>query len=67
MIQQDMKSLRLKKEHTGDRKKWRSRLRVADPSSEREVFKQKGVIFFRSDSLLRILKEFIVQSDCYEH
>jgi len=27
-----MKSLRLKKEHTADRKKWRGRIRVADPS-----------------------------------
>src|SRR6218665_1219189 len=28
MILQDMKSLRLRKEHTGDRKKWRGRIRV---------------------------------------
>jgi len=32
MMQQDMKSLRLKKEDTGDRNKWRRRIRVADPS-----------------------------------
>ena len=31
-IIQDMKSLQLKKEHTADRKKWRGRIRVADPS-----------------------------------
>ena len=30
-IQQDMKSLRLKKEHTANRKKWRGRIQVADP------------------------------------
>src|SRR6218665_1834310 len=30
IIQQDMKSLRLKKEHTADRKKWRGRIQVAD-------------------------------------
>jgi len=36
IIQQDMKSLRLKKEHTADRKKWRGRIRVADPSSVRD-------------------------------
>jgi len=30
MIQQDTKSLRLKKEHTGDQKKWRKRIRVAE-------------------------------------
>src|SRR6218665_2568028 len=36
MIQQDMKSLRLKKEHTGDRKTWRGRIRVADPSPRRD-------------------------------
>jgi len=33
---QDMKSLRLKKEHTGDRKKWRGRIQVADPSPGRD-------------------------------
>jgi len=32
MIQQDMKSLRLKKEDTGDRKKWCGRIQVTDPS-----------------------------------
>src|SRR6218665_3373652 len=34
-IQKDMKSLRLKKEHTDDRNKWRVglRIRVANPSS----------------------------------
>jgi len=32
MIQQDMKLLRLKKEDTGDRKKWRRSNHVADPS-----------------------------------
>jgi len=32
MIQQDIKSLRLKKEDTGDRKKWRRMIREADPS-----------------------------------
>jgi len=32
MIQQDMKVLQLKKEDTGDRKKWRKRIRVADLS-----------------------------------
>jgi len=31
-IQQDMKLLQLKKEDTGDRKKWRRRIRVAHPS-----------------------------------
>src|SRR6218665_626580 len=32
IIQQDMKSLRLKKEHNADRKKWRGKIRVTDPS-----------------------------------
>ena len=36
MIRQDMKSLRIKKEHIGDWKKWRERIWVADPSSERD-------------------------------
>ena len=36
MIQQDLKSLRLKKEDTGDRNKWRRRIRVADPSAGRD-------------------------------
>jgi len=36
IIQQDMKSLRLKKEHTGDRKKWRGRIRAADLSPGRD-------------------------------
>jgi len=30
ITQQDMKSLRLKKEHAADRKKWRGRIRVAE-------------------------------------
>ena len=36
IIHQDMMSLRLKKEHTGDRKKWKGRIRVADPSPVRD-------------------------------
>jgi len=36
MIQQDMTSLRLKKEDTGGRKKLRNRIEVADPSLERD-------------------------------
>ena len=36
ITQQDMKSLRLKKEHSTDRKKWRERIRVADPSPLRD-------------------------------
>jgi len=36
IIQQDMKSLLLKKEHTGDRKKWRRKIQVADPSPGRD-------------------------------
>jgi len=36
IMQQDMKSLRLKKEHTADRKKWRGKIRVADPSPLRD-------------------------------
>jgi|SRR6218665_1502843 len=36
IIQQDMKSLRLKTEHTADQKKWRGRIRVADPSPVRD-------------------------------
>ena len=39
MIQQDMKLCRLKKEHAGDRKKWRRRICVADPSPGRDYFK----------------------------
>jgi len=37
-IQQDMKSFRLKKEHTctGDRKKWGGRIPVVDPSPVRD-------------------------------
>src|SRR6218665_1298423 len=35
IIQQDMKSFRLKEEHTGDRKKWRGRIRVAEISPGR--------------------------------
>ena len=36
MIQQGKKSLRLKREHTADRKKWRGRIRVADRSPVRD-------------------------------
>jgi len=36
MIQQDMKSLRLKKEDTDDRKKWRRRIHAADPSPRKD-------------------------------
>jgi len=36
IIQQDMKPLRLKKEHTADRRNWRGRIRVADPSLARD-------------------------------
>jgi len=35
-IQQDMKSLQLKKEHTADRNKRKGRIRMADPSPERD-------------------------------
>jgi len=42
IIQQDMNSLRLKKEHTADRKKWRGRIRVTEPSSVRDLFKPEG-------------------------
>ena len=31
-IQQDLKTLKLKREDTGDRSKWKRRIRVADPS-----------------------------------
>jgi len=43
-LHQDVKLLRLKKEDTGDRKKWRRRIRVADPclgmiiSSLKEIY-----------------------------
>jgi len=36
MMQLDKKYLRLKKEHYGDRKKWRGRIQVADPSPGRD-------------------------------
>src|SRR6218665_1357602 len=32
MMQQDLKSLRLKKEDTGDRNKWRRKICITDPS-----------------------------------
>jgi len=36
LIQQDMKRLRLNEEDTGDRKKWKRRNGVADPSPWRD-------------------------------
>jgi len=45
MIQQDMKSFRLKEEHTGDQRKWRGRTPVANPSPQRDLFKPEGDIY----------------------
>ena len=44
MMQQDQKSLRLKKEHTGYRRKWRRRIRVPDLSPERDSSWPEGDI-----------------------
>jgi len=50
MIQQDMKSLRLKKEDADDRKKWRRKISVAyHAPAGRNSFKSEGDI----DLLLR--------------
>src|SRR6218665_892594 len=41
-IQEDLKTLKLKKEDADDRNKWRRRIRVADPSPRRDYFEPEG-------------------------
>ena len=35
-LKMDLKMLKLRKEDTGDRNKWKRRIKVADPSPERD-------------------------------